>query len=177
MSLPYFHVNVLTGLKSCRVVEDPEMLAKIIKKAERPLMIFGPTCTELVLGGRILLDYGIDLVKATKAAVCATANTKKKLLEAGVVPDSTYDAVEIVNHLKDPAWRGVKKEGNHDLVMFLGIRPDLGNQGLSSLKHYAGHLKTVTLCKFVFPHATFSLPNLKDDKWKDYLDGLHKNLQ
>lgn len=177
MSTPFFHVNVLTGLKGCRVMAEPEPLAKIIKRAERPLLVLGPLCGAIALGGKQLIEYGIEIAKATGAAICATANTRKRLLAAGVVPEASHDAVEIVNHLKDPNWKGLKKEGNHDVVMFLGLRADLGNQGLSTLKHFAPHLKTVTLCKFVFPNATFSLPNLADDKWKEYLDNLIQGLK
>jgi anaerobic carbon-monoxide dehydrogenase, CODH/ACS complex subunit epsilon len=72
----------------------------------------------------------------------------------------------------------VKKEGNHDLVMFLGIRSDLGNQGLSTLKHFAPHLKTMTLCKHYFPHASYSLPNFKkDEKWLEFLESMIADLK
>ncbi|GAG03392.1 unnamed protein product, partial [marine sediment metagenome] len=107
-----------------------------------------------------------------------TAHTKKKLLELGVEPASSYDIIEILNHLKDPEWQGVNKEGNHDLVMFLGIRTDLGEQGLSTLKHYAPHLKSMTLCKYYYPHANYSLPNFrKDAQWKEFLEKLITNLK
>jgi acetyl-CoA decarbonylase/synthase complex subunit epsilon len=96
----------------------------------------------------------------------------------GIEPDSTLDIIEIINHLKDAAWKGVKGEGNHDLVMFLGIRSDLGTQGLSTLKHFAPHLKTMTLCKYYYPNASYSLANYrKDDKWKEYLDSFLVKLQ
>ena len=85
--------------------------------------------------------------------------------------------MEIINHLKDPAWAGVKKEGNHDLVIFMGIRTDLAEQGLSTLKHFARHLRTMTLCKYYYPNASYSLPNLKDGKWKEFLDSLLMNLK
>ena len=39
-------------------------------------------------------------------------------MERDVHPDSNYDIIEIINHLQDPEWRGVKKEGNHDLIVF-----------------------------------------------------------
>ncbi|MEJ2740888.1 MAG: carbon monoxide dehydrogenase beta subunit family protein, partial [Dehalococcoidia bacterium] len=71
----------------------------------------------------------------------------------------------------------VKGEGNHDLVLFLGIRTDLATQGLSTLKHFAPHLKTMTLCKYYYPHASYSLTNYrKDDKWKEFLDTLIEKL-
>jgi len=122
--------------------------------------------------GLIILREKLDI------PICATAHTEKKLLEMGVEPASTYDIVEILNHLKDPAWQGVKGEGNHDLVLFFGIRTDMANQGLSVLKHYAPHLKTMTLCKYVFPNADYSLPNIrKDEKWKELLESLITNLK
>jgi acetyl-CoA decarbonylase/synthase complex subunit epsilon len=100
------------------------------------------------------------------------------MAELRVKPDSFYDTVEIINALKDPNWRGVKKEGNHDLVLFFGIRSDLGEQGLSVLKHFAPHLKTMTLCKYYFPHANYSLPNFrKDEQWKAFLESLIDNLK
>lgn len=177
MSLPYHLVNVFTGTKSCKVIEDGKEVAEYIKKAKNPLMVIGPLCLSLNLGDKCLIEYGVDIIKAAKLPVCATANTKKKLLELGVTPQSTYDIVEIINHLKDPDWKGVEGKGNHDLVVFLGIRADLANQGLSTLKHFAPHLKTLTICKFLHPHASYSLPNLRDDKWVEMLNSIIDNLK
>jgi acetyl-CoA decarbonylase/synthase complex subunit epsilon len=124
------------------------------------------------------MEYALNIAKACNIPICATAQTKGKIVELGVQPDCLYDLVEVVNGLKDPNWKGAKKEGNHDLVMFLGIRSDLGNQGLSTLKHFAPHLKTMTLCKHYFPHASYSLPNFKkDEKWLEFLEALIANLK
>jgi len=177
-TLPYHRVNVLTGTKSARLIEDAAEYANLIKKARRPLLVLGPRILTMTLGGRLLIEYAVDIAKTLDIPICATAHTKKKLLEMGVEPASTYDIIEIINHLKDPEWKGVKKEGNHDLVMFLGIRTDLGEQGLSTLKHYAPHLKTMTLCKYYYPHASYSLPNFKkDEQWKEFFDNLITNLK
>jgi len=100
------------------------------------------------------------------------------MVELGVTPDSVYASVEIIHALKDPGWKGVRKEGNHDLVLFFGFRTDLGNQGLSVLKHFAPHLKTMTLCQYYYPHADFPLPNIRqDEQWKAFLEGLIENLK
>ncbi len=176
MSFPYHYVNVFTGTKACKVIEDGKEVAELIKKATNPLMVFGPLCLNLELGDRCLIEYGVEIARAGKLPICATANTKKKLVDLGVTPQSTYDIVEIINHLKDPSWKGVEGKGNHDLVIFLGIRADLANQGLSTLKHFSPHLKTMTLCKFLHPHATFSLSNLRDDKWVVMLKTIIENL-
>ncbi len=175
---PYHYVNTLTGTKSARLIEDPAEYAHLIKRAKRPLLLVGSWCLTTTLGDKLLLEYAVEIARTLDIPICATAHTQKKLLELGVEPASNYDLIEILNHLKDPEWRGVKNEGNHDLVMFLGFRTDLGEQGLSTLKHYAPHLKTMTLCKYYYPHASYSLPNIrKDEKWKELLDNLIVNLK
>jgi acetyl-CoA decarbonylase/synthase complex subunit epsilon len=176
--IPRHRVNVLTGLKSAKLIEDPAEYADLIKKAKRPLLVVGPLLLASTADGKVLMQYALDIAKTSNIPICATAQTRGKMVELGVEPECVYDVVEIVNALKDPGWQGVKKEGNHDLVMFLGIRSDLGNQGLSTLKHFAPHLRTMTLCKHYFPHANYSLPNFKKDaKWLEFLEGLIANLK
>jgi acetyl-CoA decarbonylase/synthase complex subunit epsilon len=176
--IPYHRVNVLSGIKSARLIENAEEYAGLIQKARRPLLVLGPRLLQWSLDGRLLIDYALDIAKAANIPTCATAQVRAKMVELGVKPDSVYDFVEIINALKDPNWRGVKKEGNHDLVLFFGIRSDLGEQGLSVLKHFAPHLKTMTLCKFYYPNANYSLPNFrKDEQWKAFLESLIDDLR
>ncbi len=178
MVMPYHQVNVLTGVKGCTVIEDAAKYAEIIKKAKRPLLVLGPLLTGNPFGDKILLEYALAIAAAGNIPTVATANIRGKMLEMGATPDSEYDVIEIINSLKKPDWPGVRNEGNHDLVMFFGIRSDLGNQGLSTLKHFAPHLKTMTMCKYVFPHANYSLPNIrKDEKWKSFLEELITKLK
>ena len=178
MVMPLHRVNVLTGTRSAKVLDDASEFAAVIKKAMRPLLVLGPKLAESSLGDRLLLEYALELAKVANIPICATAHIKGKMVELSVNPDSEYDVVEIVNHLKDRDWQGVRKEGNHDLVIFFGIRADLGNQGLSPLKHFAPHLKTMTLCKYVFPNADYSLPNFrKDEHWQTFLENLISNVK
>lgn len=178
MVIPLNRVNVLTGTKSGIAIDSAQDYADLIRRAKRPLLVIGPLLLASLPDGKLLLEYALDIAKSAGIPICATAQTRGKIVELGVQPDCVYDAVEIVNALKDPDWKGVKKEGNHDLVMFFGIRADLGNQGLSTLKHFAPHLKTMTLCKYYFPHANYSLPNFKKDKdWQEFLENLIANLK
>ncbi len=178
MTMPYHKVNVLTGFKSAAEIKDPKALAKIIKRAERPLLVVGPKALTMVVVDKPFIEYLVEMAKVANIPICATAHTKGRIEQLGAVPDSTYDVMEIINHLKDPDWKGVRGEGNHDLVIFGGFRTDLGNQGLSTLKHFAPHLKTLTLCKYYYPNATFSLPNFrKDEEWKALLEGLIEELK
>jgi acetyl-CoA decarbonylase/synthase complex subunit epsilon len=178
MVTPFHRVNVLTGVKSAIVLDSASEYAVLIKQAKRPLLVLGPKLLEESLDGRLLVEWAMEIARAANMATCATAHVKGKLVPMGIKPDSEYDAVEIVNHLKNPKWQGVKKEGNHDLVIFFGFRTDFGNQSLSVLKHFAPHLKTMTLCKYVFPNADYSLPNFrKDEDWQKFLEELISSLK
>jgi acetyl-CoA decarbonylase/synthase complex subunit epsilon len=173
MPQPHHLINILTGVKGAQEMKDPQPLAQIIKRAARPLLVIGAQALEQSIGGRSFIEYLVEIAQAGKIPICATAHTKKRLLELGITPESSYDLLEIINSLKDPLWKGVKGEGCHDLVIFGGVRTDLGNQGLSTLKHFAPHLKTMTLCKYYYPNAAFSLPNFrKDEEWKAFLEAL-----
>jgi len=177
--IPLHRVNVLTGIKSARLIEDATQYAHLIKRAKRPLLVLGPLLSEWSLDGKLVIEYALEIAKTANIPICATATVKGKMVELGVKPDNVYDSVEIVNHLKDPNWQGVRREGNHDLVIFFGIRSDLEEQCLSVLKHFAfNHLKTMTLDKYYFPHANYSLPNFKkDEQWKTFLENLIDNLR
>lgn len=178
MELPLHRVNVLTGIKGAKIINDPKEYSRIIKKSKRPLFVFGPKLLEFSLNGKILLEYALEISKAVNGPICATSHIRGKMVELERVPESTYDLVEIINHLKDPDWKGVKKEGNHDLIIFFGMRTDLGEQGLSTLKHFAPHLRTMTLCKYFYPNADYSLPNFrKDEEWKHFLEDLIEDLK
>ena len=178
MSMPYHKINVLTGTKSARTIKDGAKYAAIVRKAERPLLIVGPRCMADSLNGRSVLDWALEVARAGNIPICATAHTKKELLEKGYTPECSYDIIEILNCLKNPEWQGVNNEGNHDLVLVFGIRTDLASAGLSTLKHYAPHLKTMTLCKFYFPHADYSMPNFfEDKKWQEFLNDMIANLK
>lgn len=176
MRIPYFYVNVLTGSKDARVVEDPEVCAEIIKKAKRPLLVIGPRAIEHHIGDKLHLEYCLELARAANLPICATAHVKKKVLELGMVPNSTYDIIEIIHHLQYQDWKGVKGEGNHDLVIFSGVRCDLAEQGLSTLKHFAPHLKTMALCRHSHPNADYALPILNHEKWRSYWSALLMSL-
>lgn len=178
MTRPFHAVNILTGIKEARVMEDGRTCAELIKKAKHPLLIVGPRILVESLGEKRLVDYALDLASAADIPICATAHTKKTLLEKGCTPDCSYDLVEIVNSLKKKEWQGVRGEGTHDLVLFLGFRTDLEEACLSTLKHYAPHLKTMTIDRFYYPNANYSSANIrKDEKWKDLLEETILNLR
>ena len=159
--------TVIAGPKQALLV-TPETAEMMLKKAKRPLMIMGPLVKDspvLALAAQIAEKWHIPLV--------STGDAFKALNEVDV-KSKPYGVVEIVNLLKDPEWEGVNGKGQHDLVLFIGVIYYIGSQGLSTLKHFAPHLKTLTLCKFFHSNADASFPNMKDEEWIKYLEKLAK---
>lgn len=157
--------TVIAGPKQALLV-TPETAEMMLQKAKRPLMVIGPLINDSpvqTLATQIAEKWNIPIV--------STGDAFKSLNEAGVSSKS-YGVVEIVNLLKDQNWKGINGEGSHDLVIFIGVIYYIGSQGLSTLKHFAPHLKTLTICKFFHSNADASFPNMKDEEWLKYLKKL-----
>jgi acetyl-CoA decarbonylase/synthase complex subunit epsilon len=156
--------TVIAGPKQALLV-TPETAEMMIQKAKRPLMVMGP-----LLNDSPAQDLAIKIARKWDIPIVSTGDAYKSLKEKGVT-SKAYGMVEIVNLLKDPEWKGIQ-EGQHDLVLFIGVNYYMGSQGLSTLKHFAPHLKTLTLCKFFHSNADASFPNMKDDQCIKYLEKL-----
>ncbi len=157
--------TVIAGPKQALLV-TPETAEMMLQKAKRPLMIIGP-----LLNNSPMQALATKIAEKWNIPIVSTGDAFKSLNEAGI-QSKAYGVVEIVNLLKDPDWKGVNGEGQHDLVIFIGVIYYIGSQGLSTLKHFAPHLKTLTLCKFFHSNADASFPNMKDEEWIKYLEKL-----
>ena len=155
--------TVIAGPKQSLLV-TPETAKLMLQKAKRPLFVVGSYGKN-----EPLKSYVKDIAETWDLPIVTTADTFKAFHEDGIKADS-YGIVEITNLLKDPEWRGVKGEGQHDLVVFVGVIYYIASQGLSTLKHFAPHLKTLTICKFFHSNADASFPNMKDEEWYNYLN-------
>ncbi|MCK5181386.1 MAG: hypothetical protein KAQ73_02495, partial [Dehalococcoidia bacterium] len=76
--IPRHRVNVLTGIKAARLIEDPVEYANLIKKAKRPLLVVGPLLLTSMADGKLLLEYALDIAKVANIPICATAHTRGK---------------------------------------------------------------------------------------------------
>jgi len=148
----------------------------LIKKAKNPLLIVGRYVLEFDLEGKKLIDFAIEISKKRDIPIVATAHTLKGFIERNYEVVS-MGLVDIVNRLQDPKFTvNPKKPAPHDLVLFLGITYQFASQGLSTLKHFAPHLKTITLCKWYHPNADWSFPNMDDKEWKKMLEDFIQSL-
>ena len=171
-----WQIGNIPGPKQAKVL-TPVGAAKMIKRAKRPLFIVGSLVLETELNGKSLMDYAIEIAEESKIPVVAVAHTPKGFSERGFQPDAYMPLINIIDRLRDGEWNGVKGEGQHDLVVFLGVLYYIGSQGLSTLKHFAPWLKTITLCRFFHPNANMSFPNMKEEEWGSYLDELIEELK
>jgi acetyl-CoA decarbonylase/synthase complex subunit epsilon len=160
--------TAIAGPKQALLV-TPETAKMMLKKAKRPLLVLGPLAKE-----EPLISHSIEIAEKWDLPIVTTADTFK-IYRDRVVETKAYGVVEILNLLKDPEWNGIKGEGPHDLVIFIGGIYYMASQGLSTLKHFAPHLKTLTLCKYFHSNADASFPNMKDDEWSIYLEKMKQD--
>ena len=146
-------------------MKEPVQLAKILKKAKRPIIVVGALADQIeVYDGKTLLDLLIVLGK--KIPIVATSNISKAFLDKGFKPTSIMTVANITNRLSDPEWKGLDGKGQYDMVVYTGMTIYLELQMLSRLKNYANWLKTISLERFFIPNANMGLANLKVDEWK-----------
>jgi acetyl-CoA decarbonylase/synthase complex subunit epsilon len=166
----------MTRAYQCANVPGPHLgkvatsasVASAIKRAERPVLIVGSELRHL--------DWALNLAKERNIPVVATAHVAGAMREKGVRPDREMGAIEITNLLKSPEWDGVRGEGQHDLAIFTDVLYYLEAQMLSALKHFAPHIKTISLTRGHQPNADQSLPNLSEKKMDEFLAGVMGEL-
>jgi len=152
------------GTTRANVIRKPEVVAALLKRAKRPLMVIGHEAAELELGdGVTLLDLLAELAKRASLPVVATAHVGPLLAERGIQPAAIMSLLDIGQRLVDPGWQGLDGQGQYDLVLIAGLPYYMGFVVMASLKDFAPHLKVVCLDPYYQPHATWSFPNTKPE--------------
>ncbi|KYK38161.1 MAG: hypothetical protein AYK18_01010 [Theionarchaea archaeon DG-70] len=163
MAKPYFPGNV-PGIKTALAV-TPKQAAKIIKKAKRRIVITGSQLQEVE-----------EAIKLADGALVVAPRTLPKFKEKGAHPVS-MNKVNITNLLRDASqWHGLDGKGPYDLAIYMGSPYYFESQMLSCLKHFSS-CKTIAVSRFYQPNATYSLDNMKEDKWKKALADLVKFME
>lgn len=154
---PYDAANI-PGPKMAKET-TPQVVAKMMGKAKRPLLVVGMEALE---GG--LLAPAIELGRRG-IPIAATAHSIRGFREAGytegVYPVGLH---ELTNCLLDPEWAGLDGNGSYDLVLFYGITYYYASQMMAALKNFAPHLRAVSIDRYYHPNAEFSYGNLKPDE-------------
>ncbi|MBX5321449.1 MAG: CO dehydrogenase/acetyl-CoA synthase complex subunit epsilon [Candidatus Bathyarchaeota archaeon] len=155
----------IPGPKKALVITKPEVVAAMIKRAKHPVLVVGYRAAEIEFEGGKLVDFIIEFSGKSGIPVVATAHMVSEFSKRGFKPASFMPAVDIGNRLVDPSWSGVDGKGQHDLALFVGLPYYMEWTILSGLKHFAQHLKTITLDNVYQPHANWSFPNISHEDW------------
>ncbi|MEM3549578.1 MAG: CO dehydrogenase/acetyl-CoA synthase complex subunit epsilon [Candidatus Bathyarchaeia archaeon] len=159
----------IPGPKKALVITKPEVVAAMVKRAKHPILVVGHKASEITFEGRKLIDFVVELSNKCGIPVVATAHLVNEFLKRGFKPAGFMPAVDIGNRLVDPAWTGIDGKGQHDLALFVGLPYYMEWTILSGLKHFAPHLKTITLDNVYQPHASWSFPNISHEEWEKTL--------
>jgi len=150
----------------------PQVVAKMVGKAKRPLLVVGMEALE---DG--LLAQAIELGRRG-IPIAATAHSIRGFREAGYI--ERVQAVglhELTNYLLDPKWLGLDGKGGYDLVLFYGITYYYASQMMAALKNFAPHLRAISIDRYYHPNAAFSYRNLKTLELVQHTAELIKELE
>ncbi|MHC1597287.1 MAG: CO dehydrogenase/acetyl-CoA synthase complex subunit epsilon [Methermicoccaceae archaeon] len=146
----------------------PQVMAKTISKAGRPLLVVGSNLTEP--------QYDIVARFAPKmAGVAATGRSLKPLLERGV--DATYvNLYALEGYIADSRWQGFDYKGGYDTCVFVG-----------HLYYYASHIirglvnftdvKVVSIDRYYYPAAHMTFGNLSDEDFERALEAVLEAME
>ena len=162
----------LPGPKKATIIAKPEVADAMIKRSKRPVLIVGHLAAETPVGDKMLIDYLIELGKARNIPIIATGHTNMAMVKRGFTDATIMTAVDAGKRLTDPGWAGVDGKGPHDLALFAGLPYYMEWTILSGLKHFAPHVRTLTLDNAYHPHASFSFADVAAGEWRKNLDAL-----
>ncbi len=159
----------IAGPKKAVVINKTEVVTALLKRFRSPVLIIGSRSTEIELNGGKLISYLARIAEVWKIPV-VTTNRSASLYFAEIRRHSfPIPVIEIANLLSDPGWKGISENGTPDLAIFSGLPYSMEWTLLSGLKHFAPHLKTLSLEYGYEPQADYSLPNIDMNKFHEIL--------
>ena len=166
----------IAGPKKALLILKPELVAAMVKRAKRPLLVVGHLAAEDYSEDAEMIDYAIRIGNAGGVQVVATAHIVGEFVKRGFNSAASMTAMEIGERLADSEWMGLDGNGPYDLALFMGLPYYMGFVILSGLKHFSTNLKTISLDRYYNPHASWSFPNLSVKDWKDNLETVVNKL-
>ena len=166
----------IAGPKKALLIMKPEVVAAMVKRAKRPILVVGHQAAEDYSADVKMIDYAIRMSKAAAIPVVATAHMTAEFIKRGFQPAFWMSAMDIGSRLRDHQWNGLDGAGPHDLAMFMGLPYYMDFLIMAGLKHFSDSLKTISLNRFYNPHASWSFPNLSVKDWNDGFEIIVKKL-
>ncbi|HEY0088930.1 MAG TPA: CO dehydrogenase/acetyl-CoA synthase complex subunit epsilon [Candidatus Lokiarchaeia archaeon] len=178
MARPYQKANI-PGPEMGTTVFDPKVMANLLKSPKRKVFVIGSESLtkNFELNGKKAVDYFIEIAKKLGCQVVATGHIYKYLKEKVDVNNlADMTLIDITGRLVDKDWKGFDGEGQYEMAIFGGHLVYYVSQTLSRIKNFSNWVKTIDLDKYAHPNARFSLPNLSNAEWKEFLEHVIQNL-
>lgn len=131
----------------------PEIAAKLISKAKRPLLVVGTKILDPEL-----LDRAVKIAKAKNIPIAATGSSMPGFVDKDV--DAKYiNLHQLGFYVTDPNWPGLDGNGTYDTLIVLGHIKYYINQVLSGTKNFSD-VKAIAVDRNYIQNATMSFGNL-----------------
>jgi acetyl-CoA decarbonylase/synthase complex subunit epsilon len=160
----------IAGPKKAFTMNNPKIVASMIKRAKNPLLVIGSKSPETETVDGTLIDTAVKIASYTKMALAVTGHLISEFSSREISNIHSVSIMELGNQLSDHKWQGLNGEGVYDLVIFAGIPYYMEWLVLSGLKNFAPELKTVSLEPSYQPNASWSLATMPKEKWKNFLE-------
>jgi len=161
LAMPW-QIADIPGPKQAHVIK-PEMFPKLAKNLKRPLTVVGSR--KEALEGKDIVNYIVMLAKSINSPLVVSPSFCKNFMKFEDIRVVCMGIEDLVNRLKEKEWEGFDGKGNYDSVVFVGGIYYFQSLMLSTLKHFAPHLKTFSIDRFYHPNAEFSFENMTEGRW------------
>jgi len=169
MSATPWQVGDIPGPKQAHILRL-EMFPKIVKTLKRPLIVVGSRKDAFEDGD--IANYLVMLAKLINSPLVVSPSLFKNFMKFKDAKVICMGIEDLVNRLKEKDWKGFDDRGNYDSVLFIGGIYYFQSLMLSTLKHFAPHLKTFSLDRFYHPNAEFSFENMSKERWVQEFKGM-----
>jgi len=167
----------IPGPKKALGITKPEVVSAMIKRENRVLLVVGAEAPNMKTKDGDLVDSAIRLGKTGKVQIAATAHLLGEFTKRGFKEVFSIPLFNLGDRLRDPEWKGLDGKGSYGLALLVGFPYYYEWLFLSGLKHFALHLRTISLGRFYQPNASWSFPNSQLEDWKGYLNKIIEDLE
>jgi acetyl-CoA decarbonylase/synthase complex subunit epsilon len=147
----------------------PEIAAKLISKAKRPLLVVGTKVLDPEL-----LDRAVKIAQKANIPIAATGSSMPGFVDKDV--DAKYiNLHQLGFYVTDEAWPGLDGKGTYDTLIVLGHIKYYINQVLSGTRNFS-KVKAIAIDRSYIQNATMSFGNLSKADHYAALDELIEAL-
>jgi acetyl-CoA decarbonylase/synthase complex subunit epsilon len=134
----------------------PKVIAAIIKKAKRPLLVVGAE----LFDDPVMFDKAIEIGK-TGIPIAATAHSVKGFVDRDYMNNVYQIGLHpLTSYLRFEDWKGLDGQGQYDVVIFMGIFYKFANAMFSNLKHFNRNIKRVSIDRYYHVNANMTFGNM-----------------